>query len=99
MTAPDALAIFRPKVKLIAPRWASLFGLRYMLDRYGYDPCDEWDIDTVLGLPDGLTYREGKVMASCVSCDRYYEWPVDVSEFDPDDDSGNLCGGSPWCCP
>jgi hypothetical protein len=96
--AHDALAIFRPKRREIAPRLSLLFGLRYMLDRYGYDPCDEWDIDTLLQLPEGLEYRSGQIQYQCRVCERWTELPVDATEFELDDPH-NMCGRSPSCCP
>ncbi len=94
----DAIAILRPKKREISTQFAKLFGLRYLLDRYGYDPCDEWDIDLVLGLPDGLTYQNGEIQYQCRVCDRWTEWPVEISDF-VIDDPHNVCGGSPRCCP
>lgn len=84
--------------KPISARLASLFNLRWMLGRYGNDPCDEWAIDDLLGLPDGLTYQDGQVQFQCRVCEKWTEWPADVEDFDPDAYQ-NVCGGSPRCCP
>ena len=94
----DALAIFRPQPKPISARLAGMFGLRYMLGRYGYDPCDEWDIDVVLGLPEGLSYMAGQVQFECRSCGNWAEWPADIADFELGH-RHNVCGGSPRCCP
>lgn len=88
----------RPASKPISGRIVTLFGLRYLLDRIGYDPCDEWDASDILGLPDGLTYRNGRIEFDCVRCGNPSEWPVEVELFVYGDDM-NLCGGSPRCCP
>jgi hypothetical protein len=94
----DALASLRPQPREIPARLAGMFGLRYLLDRYGYNPCDEWDIDVVLGLPEGLMYRDGEIQFECKSCERWSQWPAEVADF-CDDDPNNLCGGSPRRCP
>lgn len=83
---------------MISGKLASLFGLRFILDREGHDPCDEWDIDLVLGLPEGLTYTRGAIRFECLSCGELTEWPADVEDFDIDAIE-NRCGGSPRCCP
>ena len=49
-------------------------------------------------LPEGLYESNGKIMTTCVSCQQPYEWPVEIEDF-VEDDSYNLCGGSPRCCP
>lgn len=77
---------------------ANLFRVRFALGLEGYDPCDEWDIDQVLELPEGLTYVRGAIRFECLSCGELAELPCDVSEFDIDAPE-NLCGGSPRCCP
>lgn len=82
----------------ISLRLANPFDLRWMLGRYGYDPCDECSIDAIFDLPDGLSYRNGSISFQCRVCDNWAEWPVAVEEFDIDSDM-NLCGGSPRCCP
>lgn len=82
----------------ISGKLASLFGLRYILGRVGNDPCDEWDIDALLGLPEGLTYFRGEIRYECLSCGDLAVLPCGVEEFDIDDPN-NLCGGSPRCCP
>jgi hypothetical protein len=83
---------------MISGKLAAMFGLRFILDREGYDPCDEWDIDAVLGLPEGLTYVCGAIRYECLSCGKLAELPCGVEEFDIDCPY-NLCGGSPRCCP
>jgi hypothetical protein len=90
----DTIAATKPNLG----RLASLFNVRYLLGRYGYDPCDEWNPSDVLGLPDGLTYRNGRIEYDCVRCGNPAEWPVEVELFVEGDDM-NLCGGSPRCCP
>jgi len=82
----------------ISSRFAVLFGLRYMLDRVGNDPCDECDIDALLGLPEGLTYVRGAIRFECLSCGDLDEWPAEVEDFDIDNPA-NRCGKSPGCCP
>lgn len=77
---------------------ANLFDLRWVLGRCGHDPCDEWDIDTLMGLPDGLSFRDGEVQFECRNCERWSQYHGEVNDFDIDDDM-NLCGGSPRCCP
>lgn len=52
----------------------------------------------VVDLPDGLTYRNGRIEFDCVSCGNASEWPVETELFELDDPM-NLCGGSPRCCP
>lgn len=48
-------------------------------------------------LPEGVWERgPGEYMAVCQSCDRDYELPCDLSEFDP---NCSYCGGSPRCIP
>lgn len=46
--------------------------------------------------PEGVFEMDGKLVATCRSCERTYELPCDVSEFTPD---MSYCGGSPWCLP
>lgn len=75
-----------------------LFGLRFLLDRYGYDPCDEVDIDLVLNLPEGLSYRAGQVQYECESCGEWTELPIDPSEYEHGHPH-NVCGRSSGCCP
>jgi len=82
----------------VSGRFANLFNLRWVLGRYGFDPCDEWDIDSVLGLPEGLSFIDGQVRFECRSCGNWTEWPVDVADFELDHDA-NVCGGSPRCLP
>lgn len=82
----------------ISTKFANLFGLRYILGRIGNDPCDEWNIDDVLNLPDGLHYHNGEIRFECRVCKAWTEWPTDVNDFDPDAHE-NVCGGSPRCCP
>lgn len=77
---------------------ARLFNVRWELGFYGNDPCDEWDIDSVLGLPDGLYYHNGRTQFQCQVCETWTDWEGDDGEFDIDDPN-NLCGGSPRCCP
>lgn len=82
----------------ISGYFANLFDLRWVLGRYGYDPCDEVDVDILMGLPDGLRYHGGQIQFQCRVCDEWSEWPVDIADFDIDD-RNNVCGGSPLCCP
>ena len=77
---------------------AAMFNLRWVLGREGFDPCDEWDPSDILGLPDGLTYRNGRIEYDCVRCGNAAEWPVEIELYEHGDDM-NLCGGSPRCCP
>lgn len=49
---------------------ARLFNVRWELGFYGNDPCDEWDIDEVLGLPDGLYYRNGRLQFEAATARR-----------------------------
>jgi len=77
---------------------ASLFNLRWVLGRVGYDPCDEWDADEILGLPEGLSMIDGTISFECRSCERWTEWPAAISEFELGH-YANVCGGSPRCCP
>lgn len=87
-----------PKTVEVSGLLANLFDLRWMLDRYGYDPCDEWDIDSLLGLPDGLFYIGGTVKFQCESCEALSEWYGEFSDFELGH-YANRCGGSPRCCP
>lgn len=82
----------------IARHWAHLFALRWVLDREGHDPCDEWSIEELLRYPEGLHYRNGRAEYECERCGNWAEWPVEPGEFVYGDDM-NLCGGSPRCCP
>lgn len=77
---------------------ARLFNVRWELGFYGNDPCDEWNIDEVLGLPDGLHYRNGRLQFECRNCEAWTDWEAEAHEFEIDN-SHNLCGGSPRCCP
>jgi len=77
---------------------ARLFNVRWELGFYGNDPCDEWDIDEVLGLPDGLYYRDGRVKFQCRVCEHWTDWEGEAAEFEIDAYE-NVCGGSPRCCP
>lgn len=77
---------------------ARLFDLRWVLGRYGDDPCDEVDIDLILGLPDGLTYRDGCIQFECNACEKWTEWHGEVTDFE-NGHYANVCGGSPRCCP
>lgn len=83
---------------MVSRRLAHLFGLRWVLGREGYDPCDAWAPEDVLGWPPGLTYRNGAAHYYCVSCGELTEWPLEPEEYD-EGDPNNLCGGSPRCCP
>lgn len=49
--------------------------------------------------PEGMVMKDGKLHATCRSCDKLYEWPAEIEDFDPTDNSMNYCGGSPRCCP
>ena len=82
----------------LSTKFALLFGVRYELDLYGYDPCDEWDIDTVMSLPDGLWYRDGRINYHCENCGEASEWPVEICDFEYGHPH-NVCGRSPRCCP
>lgn len=94
MPKADTIAIVRrPRVLLEA-----LFGVRYLLGRYGDDPCDEWCIEDIMNLPDGLFYIGGKIQFECNVCEKWTEWPADISEFEIGH-YANVCGGSPRCCP
>lgn len=77
---------------------ANLFNLRWVLGREGHDPCDEQDIDIVLGLPDGLSFIDGAIRFECNVCETWTEWPADISDFELGHNA-NVCGGSPRCCP
>lgn len=95
MTIADAPTISKP---IASSFLARLFNVRWELGFYGSDPCDEWDIDSVLGLPDGLYYRNGRRQFQCLSCDKWTDWEGEVADFKIEDPN-NLCGGSPRCCP
>lgn len=90
--------LFMPKSVEVSGRLANLFNLRWVLSRYGFDPCDEWDIDSLLGLPEGLSYIDGKIKFHCERCDALTEWCGEISEFELGNHA-NLCGGSQRCCP
>lgn len=95
ISAPSAATVKPVGISLFL---AHAFDLRWMLGRYGFDPCDEWSIDDMLKLPDGLSYHNGSISFQCRSCDKWSAWEADVADFDIDDHN-NLCGGSPRCCP
>lgn len=82
----------------ISPFLAGMFGLRWILGREGYDPCDEIDVDALMLLPDGLSYQDGRISFQCNCCERWAPWEGEVDEFEYGDPM-NLCGGSPRCCP
>lgn len=90
----SALEIARP----ISGYFANLFNLRWDLGRFGNDPCDEWVIDDVLGLPDGLSFIDGGIKFQCRICESWTEWPAEIADFDINAHE-NVCGGSPRCCP
>jgi hypothetical protein len=51
-------------------------------------------------LPNGLVYNdELQPAVNCCMCGQLFEWPCDVSEYDPDCSEHHYCGGSPRCCP
>ncbi len=51
-------------------------------------------------LPEGMRYSKTlKPVVECSQCGRWFEWPLDVSEYDPDVPENHYCGGSPRCCP
>lgn len=52
-------------------------------------------------LPDGMLYDNETLKPSvrCSQCERVFEWPLDVEEYDPDVRENHYCGGSPRCCP
>lgn len=77
---------------------ANLFNIRWELGRYGSDPCDEWEIETLLKYPDGLTYRSGGPQFPCNCCGEWTTWEGEIADFEEGNHS-NLCGGSPRCCP
>lgn len=77
---------------------ARLFNVRWELGFYGNDPCDEWDIDEIMGLPEGLYYRGGSVQFQCNYCAAWTDWEGEVSDFKLYN-YANLCGGSPRCLP
>lgn len=90
--------LFMPKPVEVSGSLANLFDLRWLLGRYGYDPCDETCVDTVLGLPDGLSYIGGSVKFQCESCAQWTTWEGEIPEFELGH-YANRCGGSPRCCP
>lgn len=49
-------------------------------------------------LPDGLWWRDGKLMYECGSCGQPSEWPVEIEDFELGH-YANVCGGSPRCIP
>ena len=98
MTIPPMSALFAPKRVEVSGSLANLFNLRWLLGRYGYDPCDQWDISTILGLPEGLSYTDGQIKYRCERCDELAEWCGEIEEFELGH-YANLCGGSPRCCP
>lgn len=59
--------------------------------------CDCGAVMPADALPDGLIMRDGSAHAKCGVCGCWYEWPVGIEDFDPDEH--NYCGGSPRCCP
>lgn len=77
---------------------ANLFNLRWVLGREGFDPCDDQDIDLVLGLPEGLSFSNGAVRFECRGCEQWAPWEGDIADFEIDH-YANMCGGSPRCCP
>lgn len=83
---------------MISIKLANLFGLRYILDREGNDPCDDWDINLVMELPEGLWYANGAVQYECESCHQATELPIEPEEFEYGHPH-NVCGRSPRCCP
>ena len=77
---------------------ANLFNLRWVLGREGFDPCDEQDIDLVLGLPEGLSFIDGAVRFECRGCEAWTPWEGEIADFE-EGHYANMCGGSPRCCP
>ena len=77
---------------------ANLFNLRWALGRFGWAPCDEWSIDDLLGLPEGLSYRDGAISFQCNVCEAWTEWPAEPEDFDIGAHE-NMCGRSPRCIP
>ena len=62
----------------------------------------DWDVRPELPeLPDGMLYDKETLRPSveCSQCGRWFEWPLDVAEYDPDVQENHYCGGSPRCCP
>lgn len=49
-------------------------------------------------LPDGLFEKGGRLMFQCRVCEADTEWPEEPGLFEIGD-PGNVCGGSPRCCP
>jgi hypothetical protein len=49
-------------------------------------------------LPDGLIEENGKIMFRCRACEKWTEWPAEISDFYIDCPS-NVCGGLPRCLP
>ena len=90
--------LFMPKPVEVSGSLANLFNLRWVLGRYGFDPCDEWDIDSLLGLPEGLSYIDGEVKFECRVCEAWTIWEGEPHEFEIHH-YANVCGGSPRCCP
>jgi len=57
---------------------------------------EQWEDEE---LPEGLERtNDGTLLFECLSCGRDTEWPAEVADFDINN-SANLCGGSPRCCP
>lgn len=51
-------------------------------------------------LPDGMEYNDMlQPSVYCSVCGNLFEWPCEVSEYDPESKEHNYCGGSPRCCP
>lgn len=83
---------------MVSADLARIFNLRWVLGRVGNDPCDEWCIDTLMGLPEGLTYRDGAPQFQCGVCEAWTVWEGDLQSFE-NGHYANVCGGSPRCCP
>jgi hypothetical protein len=64
------------------------------------DAFDAFDGVLVLTdpLPEGLTYRDGRLWFDCAMCGQPTDWPEKPEDFDPEN-TILLCGGSPRCCP
>lgn len=74
------------------------------------DPRWNWDGETAAStawtkplpdLPEGMFYdkKTQKPSVECSQCGKPFEWPLDVSEYDPNVPENHYCGGSPRCCP
>lgn len=71
---------------------------RGIISLRGYDPCDEWAFEEILGYPEGLFHQSGAPVFECRNCGQTSDWHGEIEDFEIDNPA-NVCGRSPRCCP